>query len=243
MWEAMLAGSIPIVLRIPGLYKNCENPSHHLLSALDRRAVVHVNTWDQLPLLLEIAVTNTTRLRLMQWSMSVWLKGYSVSALAGLLDASRRMAASARLDRVSVRQSTSPQYLGLPTTHAGATMHPWRRRTSCRAVIRSPASLFGTMRYLSRIWRREQGFVDSPDEPSWIGRPLSTRRWYGTKTYGKGIFTVHGGYCADYRVGETFSEGCAEAVCSVPLINDFVCEPVAPAGDRSLSRISMRAKR
>ena len=126
-WEAMEAGSIPVVVDNSSYKANgCVRPAMHLIDTAP--FVVVVRTWEELPDVLERVASNVSSLVERQAAMARWLAKRKADVRTELIDTSRAM----------------------------SRLESWRPRTSCRTVPLSPEEVRDQYIFLASFWRRPQ---------------------------------------------------------------------------------------
>ncbi|KAL1515700.1 hypothetical protein AB1Y20_002317 [Prymnesium parvum] len=131
LWEAIEAGSIPIVQKIDGEYNNCFGPSEHLLATVD--GILHLTDWDELPSILEQEMANMPSLRRRQMQLRAWWGSYKATTRAQLLSAVDAMNAS---------------WHGEPNR--------WHPQTQCGQTPHHPWAVADQHEQLRHYWRNPQ---------------------------------------------------------------------------------------
>ena len=172
IYEAMEAGSIPVVVRNAS-YKRCDAPHAHLLATAGatRRdggfggemlpGVLSVASWEELPQVLAAATAEPHELAARQQAMLRWLRQQKQRLFDGIHGAVRRMRSGA-----------------------------WRPKTTCRYTPLHWSHVQQQHQDLAIYWRRAQPRVDH----EWN----ATAFW----AYQVGAcLTTHEGWCEDVRAG------------------------------------------
>tara|TARA_B110001452_G_scaffold237033_1_gene216652 strand:- start:2057 stop:3517 length:1461 start_codon:yes stop_codon:yes gene_type:complete len=195
-WEAMEAGSIPVVADNAS-YKleGCARPALHLQETAP--FVLSVRSWDELPAVLERAAPNASALLARQAEMARWLKRRKAEVRAEILATSRAMADSSSLPE------------------------RWRARTVCRAVPLSPSQVGAQQRALAAFWRRPQNqSVGGPWFDGWSAESDGNKGMLFTGADGMCEVPPHGA-----RSPDDFTEKCKVNGCAPPLIAALECAP------------------
>ncbi len=88
-WEAMEAGSIPIVQEVPEVYAHCRNASAHLRETMP--FLLWVRRWADLPEVLAHELADLQRVRARQQAMLQWLRAYKARFRRELASTSQMM--------------------------------------------------------------------------------------------------------------------------------------------------------
>jgi hypothetical protein len=198
-WEAIHAGSIPIVHAPNGTAKGCDQPAAHFLQTMP--GAVSVNSWAELPALLERLVSDEEGMATRQ------------RTLLAALDAQRETTRTTLLQTVSAMRASK------------ADASRWRPRTACTTTPLSEQQIAAYYAELGEYWRQPQPFVDSRDRSDIAG----SARQVMTHLEGQRAPEHWVGREDDYvRPNETLSardlrERCMTAGCSPPLVADFRC--------------------
>jgi len=125
-WEAMEAGSIPVVVDNE-TYKleGCERPALHLQETAP--FVLSVRSWDELPALLERIASNVSSVVDRQAAMLRWLAKRKADVRDEIIQTSRMMQAQ-----------------------------KWQPRTSCHITPLTPRQIAAQHRALAKYWRKPQ---------------------------------------------------------------------------------------
>jgi len=198
-WEAIHAGSIPIVHAPTGTTKGCDQPAAHFVQTMP--GAVSVRSWAELPPLLEQLASDVEGMATRQ------------RTLLAALDAQRETSRTTLLQTVSAMRASV------------ADASRWRPRTACTSTPLSEWQIAAHYAELGEYWRHPQPFVDSRDRFDIAGAPrhvlsrLTRQRapehWVGRDD--------------DYvKPNETLSardlqERCMTVGCSPPLVADFRC--------------------
>jgi len=126
-WEAIEAGSIPVVVDNSSYKENgCVRPATHLLATAP--FVVSVRSWEELPDVLERVAANPMALVARQEMMATWLARRKADLRAGLIS----------------------------TSYAMSRPASWRPRTACTIVPLSPHQVAEQRHSLASFWRESQ---------------------------------------------------------------------------------------
>jgi hypothetical protein len=136
-WEAMEAGSIPIVDGIETDYKGCGAPVRHLLAETPH--ALALSSADELPELLAREAAEPGALRKRQQQMLTWLDEYKHTTRNRALETASRMRASV------------------------ADPSRWRPRTTCHATALSAGQVAQQRSLLADYWRQPQNWTDRPE--------------------------------------------------------------------------------
>ena len=148
-WEAMEAGSIPIVLEVAdATYGNCKNASGHFLATAE--GVLSVTTWDDLPELIAREASNMTAVRVRQQSMLRWLLSSKQAFRRDLLSAAATMRSG-----------------------------DWKPQTPCHTSPLTAIELASHHSGLGAYWRLPQPVHMAPRTGWASRYPYKARPWHG----------------------------------------------------------------
>ena len=195
-WEAMEAGSIPIVVE-NATYKEegCVQPAAHLLATAP--FVVSVRSWEELPDVLERVASNMSAVMERQAAMRAWLAERKAEVRTELIETSRAM----------------------------RTPRAWRPGTSCQITPLTPQQIAEQQRTLAKFWRRPQdGSTSGRWHEQWSAAD-APRRFRGEGSWCKRDGETHGQPNGEMQTKdpEDFSERCYAHGCMPPLIAAFEC--------------------
>jgi len=131
IWEAIEAGSIPVILEISGEYNNCVGPSLHLAQTVE--VLITLRSWEELPAVLEQEMSDLSNIARRQRRLRKWLAAYKATTREQLLITASAMNASAH----------------------GEIQH-WRPRTECGYDPLDPYSVGDQQQQLAHYWRMPQ---------------------------------------------------------------------------------------
>ena len=131
LWEAVEAGSLPVILEVPAndSYNGCNGA--HFLSTMPW--LLSVASWDEVPLLLAAQLARPAALARRQREMAEWWASFKRATAADLLAAAAAMQAGARGE-------------------AGR----WRAPTECTVVPLNPYAVARQQYNLAHYWRKPQ---------------------------------------------------------------------------------------
>jgi len=131
IWEAVAAGSFPVIVDNTTLH-GCDRPAAHLMATVP--GMLAVQSWDNLPSVLEAATRNMTTLFQKQRELVAWWEQYQTHVLEELLSTVSIMRTGRWTDKPS----------------------------KCNAIPLSPRGVMAQQRALALYWRHPQPYNDTP---------------------------------------------------------------------------------
>lgn len=221
MWEAIAAGSVPVLVDVPSLH-GCARPGMHMRH-LSRGWALWLNDWADLPALLEREVMRTVAYYTIGPSQALCY-GSAWSLLAQVPNATALFARQQRM-KAWLQDFTSSTWLRLQQTAAAMREGRWQPPASCLVHPLLPQQLVRTHKELASYWRQPQPFVQSKG----LFHPATSRSFLGDNGDQRTLSFCDSRSDASSLNGDNFQENCLTHHCSPPLVGGLTCVPAYTA--------------